>query len=81
MAVSGTLDVNLDNYSTMTNDAARFGAGITTGLADQGSLIGTVLGIIMAVGALLVLIGVIFGVILFVIAKGKGTTSAVRGMK
>ena len=62
----------------MTNDASRFGAGVTTGLADQGALIGQVLGIVMAVGALLVLIGVVFGIIMYMLAKAKGTTAQVK---
>lgn len=80
MAVSGSLDVNLDNYSTMVNESSRFGAGITTGVADQGELIGQVFGIVMAIGALLVLIGVALGIILYVLTKAKSVTGSVKKM-
>jgi hypothetical protein len=78
MSTTGSLDVNLDNYSTMVNESSRFGAGITTGIADQGELIGSVFGIVMAVGALLVLIGVALGIILYVIMKAKSVTGSVK---
>ncbi len=80
MAVTGSLDVNLDNYSTMVNESSRLGAGITTGIADQGELLGQVFGIVMAIGALLVLIGAALGIILYVLVKTKGVTSSVKKM-
>jgi hypothetical protein len=80
MAVTGSLDVNLTPYSQMTNNAALFGEGITKGITAQSDVIGQVLGIVMAVGALVLLIGVVFGVVWFVLAKGKSATSRIKGV-
>ena len=69
MATVGSVDVNLDNVGDIVNSSTLTGALIIGGLADQGDLIGTALGLIVAFGfisgAILAVFGVIFVILRF----------------
>jgi hypothetical protein len=76
MATTGSLDVNLTPYSTMVNNTALVGAGVTQGIADQSAVIGAVIGIVIAIGLLFGLVFLGLSKIMEVVKKTKGLKSA-----
>lgn len=61
--MSGTVDVDLNKVSQITNNGLEVGVGVSYGLAGVSNTIGSLGGITVILGILLVLIGVIFVVI------------------
>ena len=76
MATTGSVDFNLTKISNVINNSTQVAADVTGGIADQGDLIGTAIGITIAVvlliGAIAAVLGIIF--VIFNFAKRlKGT--------
>ena len=71
MATTGSVDVNLDNVKDIINNTTSTGAEITSGISSEGSLMGTAVGITIAilllVGMLTAVLGIIF--LIFTFAK------------
>lgn len=62
--MTGTIDVNMDNFSTMVNKGSELGANVTTGVATQGDLIGMAVGLVIA---LTLLFGVVFLILSYIV--------------
>ena len=76
MATTGSVDVNLTNFGEMVNNSASIGAGVTSGVADQGDLIGLAIGLSIAIGLLFGVIVLLLGFIVTLIRKTKGIKNA-----
>lgn len=63
--------VELDNYSKIINNTASIGEGVAQGVADNGNLIGLIIGIGISVSLLFGLIVVVIGSIFLVVRKIK----------
>lgn len=74
--MSGTIDVNMDNFSTMVNKGGELGANVTTGVSDQGNLIGIAVGITIALSLLFGVVFLILGYIVKLIKEVKGMKHA-----
>lgn len=68
--MSGSIDVNLDNFSDMVNNGGILGAEVSGGVADQGNLIGVAIGITIAIT---LLFGVVFLILAYIIKLIKET--------
>jgi len=71
MATTGSVDVNLTSYGNMVNNASNLGAEVTGGIADQGALIGLAFGLVIALGALFVVVYLVFDKFMGVANKAK----------
>jgi len=73
MATTGSVSVDLNNFSKMINNTSTLGENVTQGVADQGQIIGLAIGLVIGLGLL-------FGLIMFVYGKLTGIVSATKGL-
>jgi len=76
MATTGSVDVNLTPYGNMINNSSSLGANITSGVADQGSLIGLAIGLAIAIVLLFGVVFLMFGKIMQILKTTKALKSA-----
>jgi hypothetical protein len=76
--MSGSIDVNLDAISGIVNNSTGTAAGITQGVEDQSSNIGTAVGVNLMIVAFTVAIVAALAIIFMLIAKAKGLGKAVK---
>lgn len=74
MATTGSLDLNLTAISNTINNSTTLASNVMGGVKDQGELVGTAIGITLAVGLFLALV-------LLVIAFLPRIISTVKGLK
>jgi len=81
MTTTGSIDVNLTPYGNTVNNSAQLAADVTAGVATQGSLIGTVMGIIIALTFLIGLIVLVFSFLFLIFRKINELRGAVPSIE
>jgi len=69
MATTGDININLTPYGDTVNSAATLAENVTAGIQTQGTLIGTVMGIIIALTFLIGLIALVFSFLFLIFRK------------
>ena len=72
MATTGSVDVNLTKFGDMINNSTEIGAEVTGGVADQGDLIGLAIGLSIAIGLLFGVVVLLLAFIVTLVKKTKG---------
>ena len=71
MATTGSVDVNLTPIGNILNNTTETGASVTSGISDQGDLMGTAVGITIAVLLFVGLITAVLGIIFLIFNFAK----------